>query len=116
MFFFFFFKQKTAYEIRKGDWSSDVCSSDLLRARARQPASSSATRRRMVSSWSSTCASTLSPSYTKFVLQRLQPAPEQTIDVALSQRPARVPEGAVPGHTTLPSRDSGAPILVEDFE
>src|SRR5216117_4545371 len=29
VFFFFFFKQKTAYEIRKGDWSSDVCSSDL---------------------------------------------------------------------------------------
>src|SRR5216117_1634806 len=28
-FFFFFFKQKTAYDIRKGDWSSDVCSSDL---------------------------------------------------------------------------------------
>ena len=27
--FFFFFKQKTAYEIRTGDWSSDVCSSDL---------------------------------------------------------------------------------------
>src|SRR5216117_2846893 len=27
---FCFFKQKTAYEIRKGDWSSDVCSSDLL--------------------------------------------------------------------------------------
>src|SRR5216117_3402778 len=30
--FFFFFKQKTAYEIRKGDWSSDVCSSDLASA------------------------------------------------------------------------------------
>src|SRR5216117_972924 len=29
MWMFFFFKQKTAYEIRKGDWSSDVCSSDL---------------------------------------------------------------------------------------
>ena len=27
---FFFFKQKTAYEILDGDWSSDVCSSDLL--------------------------------------------------------------------------------------
>src|SRR6059036_1639125 len=27
--FFFFFKQKTAYEITYGDWSSDVCSSDL---------------------------------------------------------------------------------------
>src|SRR5213595_462700 len=29
MVFFFFFKQKTAYEITEGDWSSDVCSSDL---------------------------------------------------------------------------------------
>src|SRR3546814_4452897 len=33
--FFFFFKQKTAYEMRISDWSSDVCSSDLLRAHAR---------------------------------------------------------------------------------
>ena len=29
--FFFFFKQKTAYEIKECDWSSDVCSSDLER-------------------------------------------------------------------------------------
>src|SRR3546814_18091502 len=29
---FFFFKQKTAYEMRISDWSSDVCSSDLLQA------------------------------------------------------------------------------------
>src|SRR3546814_3570019 len=28
---FFFFKQKTAYEMRISDWSSDVCSSDLPR-------------------------------------------------------------------------------------
>src|SRR3546814_6980635 len=28
--FFFFFKQKTAYEMRISDWSSDVCSSDLV--------------------------------------------------------------------------------------
>src|SRR3546814_8710267 len=27
--FFFFFKQKTSYELRISDWSSDVCSSDL---------------------------------------------------------------------------------------
>src|SRR3546814_6797236 len=27
--FFFFFKRKTAYEMRISDWSSDVCSSDL---------------------------------------------------------------------------------------
>src|SRR3546814_1431144 len=29
LYFFFFFKQKTAYEMRISDWSSDVCSSDL---------------------------------------------------------------------------------------
>src|SRR6059036_2564582 len=34
---FFFFKQKTAYEITYGDWSSDVCSSDLLAGRAEAP-------------------------------------------------------------------------------
>src|SRR3546814_15388323 len=35
---FFFFKQKTAYEMRISDWSSDVCSSDLSQAtRAEQP-------------------------------------------------------------------------------
>src|SRR3546814_8770872 len=31
-YFFFFFKQKTAYECRISDWSSDVCSSDLCSA------------------------------------------------------------------------------------
>src|SRR3546814_10248663 len=30
--FVFFFKQKTAYEMRISDWSSDVCSSDLVAA------------------------------------------------------------------------------------
>src|SRR3546814_3283925 len=30
MLYFFFFKQKTAYEMRISDWSSDVCSSDLI--------------------------------------------------------------------------------------
>src|SRR3546814_3251489 len=33
--FFFFFKQKTAYEMRISDWSSDVCSSDLPRPDSR---------------------------------------------------------------------------------
>src|SRR3546814_4686639 len=32
LFLFFFFKQKTAYEMRISDWSSDVCSSDLVKA------------------------------------------------------------------------------------
>src|SRR3546814_7541399 len=36
--FFFFFKQKTAYEMRISDWSSDVCSSDLcVRVLCEQP-------------------------------------------------------------------------------
>src|SRR3546814_9079772 len=39
VFGFFFFKQKTAYEMRISDWSSDVCSSDLHPDEAsRQPA------------------------------------------------------------------------------
>src|SRR3546814_6562083 len=33
----FFFKQKTAYEMRISDWSSDVCSSDLGATRRRIP-------------------------------------------------------------------------------
>src|SRR3546814_2393537 len=36
--FIFFFKQKTAYEMRISDWSSDVCSSDLLHRAAHRGA------------------------------------------------------------------------------
>src|SRR3546814_12190208 len=35
---FFFFKQKTAYEVRISDWSSDVCSSDLTGVRVGEQA------------------------------------------------------------------------------
>src|SRR3546814_4644618 len=41
----FFFKQKTAYEMRISDWSSDVCSSDLSRERAAAGAPHQASRR-----------------------------------------------------------------------
>src|SRR3546814_19483038 len=34
--FVFFFKQKTAYEMRISDWSSDVCSSDLVQNRSKR--------------------------------------------------------------------------------
>src|SRR3546814_6567094 len=34
LYLFFFFKQKTAYEMRISDWSSDVCSSDLMTTEA----------------------------------------------------------------------------------
>src|SRR3546814_1975108 len=39
--FFFFFKQKTAYEMRISDWSSDVCSSDLPRSDDARPGATS---------------------------------------------------------------------------
>src|SRR3546814_13704246 len=35
-FYFFFYKQKTAYEVRISDWSSDVCSSHLCLLRLQQ--------------------------------------------------------------------------------
>src|SRR3546814_14222945 len=40
----FFFKQKTAYELRISDWSSDVCSSDLFLQHPRQSDGQSARR------------------------------------------------------------------------
>src|SRR3546814_7112020 len=41
---FFFFKQKTAYEMRISDWSSDVCSSDLKHSKSRAESSGPACR------------------------------------------------------------------------
>src|SRR3546814_5204437 len=43
MLFFYFFKQKTAYEMRISDWSSDVCSSDLFNADYLEPGDNVAT-------------------------------------------------------------------------
>src|SRR3546814_13560839 len=43
---FFFFKQKTAYEMRISDWSSDVCSSDLPSAAPTDGASAGGQRMR----------------------------------------------------------------------
>src|SRR3546814_3686246 len=43
-FVFFFFKQKTAYELRISDWSSDVCSSDLAASPGLKPHGKSDTR------------------------------------------------------------------------
>src|SRR3546814_6600850 len=45
VFFCFFFKQKTAYEMRISDWSSDVCSSDLVTNTLRALRESPATRK-----------------------------------------------------------------------
>src|SRR3546814_6910747 len=44
-FIFFFFKQKTAYEMRISDWSSDVCSSDLVERAQRNRGTSNRSRK-----------------------------------------------------------------------
>src|SRR6056297_4152194 len=71
---FFFFKQKTAYEILRSDWSSDVCSSDLRRRprgrRVRPPERSARTprrseERRVGKECVSTCRSRWSPYHEK---------------------------------------------------
>src|SRR3546814_13844790 len=49
IFLFFFFKQKTAYEMRISDWSSDVCSSDLSSRTNDRCATVGASMRRPVS-------------------------------------------------------------------
>src|SRR3546814_12257610 len=56
----FFFKQKTAYEMRISDWSSDVCSSDLFARFISRPPLLSALRRR---SWQKFAAAYNGPGY-----------------------------------------------------
>src|SRR3546814_15435739 len=48
---FFFFKQKTAYEVRISDWSSDVCSSDLGGYPRTRPAAARHARSRAPRGW-----------------------------------------------------------------
>src|SRR3546814_2698543 len=60
MCFIFFFKQKTAYEMRISDWSSDVCSSDLSPSKPTKTGS----KPTATSIWTN-CASRRKPNYAK---------------------------------------------------
>src|SRR3546814_8253941 len=51
VFCFFFFKQRTAYEMRISDWSSDVCSSDLRLVSFPSPAESRYKRLLLQQDW-----------------------------------------------------------------
>src|SRR3546814_5065669 len=53
----FFFKQKTAYEMRISDWSSDVCSSDLERSHARAPLHARTAGRQLAGGCGAGCSS-----------------------------------------------------------
>src|SRR3546814_2381987 len=63
--FFFFFKQKTAYEMRISDWSSDVCSSDLGSGRRIKGRHGNIHDRARVPAETATCASRPTPSGTR---------------------------------------------------
>src|SRR3546814_2047544 len=104
-----FFKQKTAYEMRISDWSSDVCSSDLLTVDARSP----------TSSWQQ--ATTTLPS--SRVLRTLQPVvivrPDTVSDCYNTARESQfVQSGTIrskaqPRQRALCSR--GAPVQMRSF-
>src|SRR3546814_14730204 len=93
-YFFFFFKQKTAYELRISDWSSDVCSSDLyyscLHAKAdhlRRPCSAPDPRPRIL------CAD----EWPRLCLQSgREPSP-----AAAHYRPQAIPDRSTPGEVDL---------------
>src|SRR3546814_7147158 len=86
-FCIFFFKQKTAYEMRISDWSSDVCSSDLISTASASPAW-------IASAASLTKACGWSPPTTEY-MQRAAPMSSSAASVrgGFSQRPKgwRVP-------------------------
>src|SRR3546814_15543415 len=85
MLFFFFFKQKTAYEMRISDWSSDVCSSDLNG----QP--------------ETRCQDTLPQEHAGWCGRQHAKTPDQRPDL---RGPGGLPEGRRPGRG--PRRDPGA--------
>src|SRR3546814_20966583 len=76
---FFFFKQKTAYEMRISDWSSDVCSSDLSIARVRT-ANREAIQEPQARAFVN--AVQIYP-FSDGALYRLYAAPERVTDIAL---------------------------------
>src|SRR3546814_20616840 len=89
---FFFFKQKTAYEMRISDWSSDVCSSDLFARHERRNESPSEIQR----------GSALHPIIAATSTGR--PARRSSMVMRLSSDPAR-PTGAPASSVSPPLTD-----------
>src|SRR3546814_19769202 len=72
---FFFFKQKTAYEMRISDWSSDVCSSDLQKEEDMAPAAHDPSRKVPTIMTTADLAMKVDPEYRK-VSERFRHDPE----------------------------------------
>src|SRR3546814_2076311 len=99
---FFFFKQKTAYEMRISDWSSDVCSSDLLGA-AKVPDVLVFEKRAIGSAWSG------DGGYSSGHLTLCSPAEK---DVGFPYSELRARHSQEPPAPPLPSRFSWSSFLV----
>src|SRR3546814_2489541 len=75
---FFFFKQKTSYEMRISDWSSDVCSSDLRNAGISASAPSATTSSRV-------------PAATASRIRAAATSGDRPLSIALSLSPRTLP-------------------------
>src|SRR3546814_1963690 len=95
IYLLFFFRQKTAYEMRIGDWSSDVCSSDLASARSITRSAKSRVAVLLL-----TTRSTYSPGGTATTGLV---APIDTPSALVKVRDATTPRGPVRLHCRLPS-------------
>src|SRR3546814_1618928 len=90
IFVFFFFKQKTAYEMRISDWSSDVCSSDL------ELKKSPAGQTIRVRAADGTVFLSLGPNYGRWLTLRETPQVMQDAMVAVEDRRFRYHPGVDP--------------------
>src|SRR3546814_20561821 len=107
---FFFSKQKTAYEMRIRDWSSDVCSSDLVRATASPPLKASpapVVSTTAPASIAGTCSENLPP------CSRAPLSPSVTIPVPTprSSRQSAARRASSPDVTFTPVRPSASDPL-----
>src|SRR3546814_18186843 len=101
---FFFFKQKTAYEMRISDWSSDVCSSDLCQ----QPSARNAGSKRHLAGdqMRHSHAGDAGHGADRVAVAQVQPDPEQgerppeTDGVDVVDRAARHAQSSAAGHST----------------
>src|SRR3546814_13897105 len=120
--FFFFFKQKTAYEMRISDWSSDVCSSDLedvvdgrlqpaagvaqllaVAVDAEEPGIERSEERRVGKECVSTCRSRWSPYHYKKNPPTDTPTSLQPIPTANTHTPTSADSTSPPTNTNTPT-------------
>ena len=93
LFIFFFFKQKTAYEIKECDWSSDVCSSDLF------PGLQGGPLMHIIAAKAAAFGQALSPEFKAYQQQILANA--EALARALSERGFRLVSGGTDTHLML---------------